>query len=185
MRERRECKMQNFLSFLMGLIIFQNFEFFWSRENPKHNKFRTFFFVRVETLTSEWYGHLFFWNHFIIYQNCTFKGQLCLAGYAQSSVPGELSLNSKFDIVEYRYEICVQPTFRTYTGRLIRHTWYLVTNISLKTNTLVQNISSNYRILNLLIQVKCKRIKTECSAMRHHAKKNWYIKCIMENFPIK
>ena len=58
--------------------------------NPKHNKFRTFFFVRVETLTSEWYGHLFFWNHFIIYQNCTFKGQLCLAGYAQSSVPEEL-----------------------------------------------------------------------------------------------
>ena len=55
MRERRDCKMQNFLSFLMGLIIFQNFEiFFWARGNP-------------------------------------FEGQLCLAGYAQSSVPGELS----------------------------------------------------------------------------------------------
>ena len=29
--------------------------------------------------------------HFIIYQKCSFKGQLSLAGYAQSSVPGELS----------------------------------------------------------------------------------------------
>ena len=32
-----------------------------------------------------------FANHFIIYQKCPFKGQLCLAGYAQSSVPGELN----------------------------------------------------------------------------------------------
>ena len=29
--------------------------------------------------------------HFIIYQKCPFNGQLSLAGYAQSSVPGELS----------------------------------------------------------------------------------------------
>ena len=31
-----------------------------------------------------------FANHFIIYQKCPFKGQLSLAGYAQSSVPWEL-----------------------------------------------------------------------------------------------
>ena len=49
----------------MGLIIFQSFEdFFWARGNPKHNKFLTFFFVRVEFLTSEWYGDLFFWKSF-------------------------------------------------------------------------------------------------------------------------
>ena len=29
--------------------------------------------------------------HFIIYQKCPFKGQLFLAGYAQSSVPGKLN----------------------------------------------------------------------------------------------
>ena len=29
--------------------------------------------------------------HFIIYQKCPFKGQLSLAGHAQSSVPWELS----------------------------------------------------------------------------------------------
>ena len=33
----------------------------------------------------------FFGNHFINYQNCPFKGQLCLAGYAQSSLPWALS----------------------------------------------------------------------------------------------
>ena len=60
MRERRECKMQNFISFLMVLICFENF------------------------------GN-FSWGNFIIYQTCPFKGQLSLAGYAQSSVPGELN----------------------------------------------------------------------------------------------
>ena len=34
----------------------------------------------------------FFRVRFIICQKCPFKGQLSLAGYAQSSVPGELSL---------------------------------------------------------------------------------------------
>jgi len=33
----------------------------------------------------------FFSGKFIIYQKCHFKEQLSLAGYARSSVPGELS----------------------------------------------------------------------------------------------
>ena len=60
MRVSRECKMQNFISFLMVLICFENF------------------------------GN-FSWGNFINYQKCPFKGQLSLAGYAQSSVPGELN----------------------------------------------------------------------------------------------
>ena len=35
-----------------------------------------------------------FGNHFIIYQKWHFKGQSCLAGYAHSSMPGELSSES-------------------------------------------------------------------------------------------
>ena len=31
-----------------------------------------------------------FRNHFIIYQNYPFKGQLCMADYAPKTVPGEL-----------------------------------------------------------------------------------------------
>ena len=62
MREMRECKMQNFISFLMVLIFLENFEFF-SRAR------------------------------FMIYQKCSLKGQLSLAGYAQSSVPGELTIS--------------------------------------------------------------------------------------------
>ena len=63
-----------------------------ARENPKHDKFGNFFFGRMETLTMELYMVIFlFGNPFIIYQNCLFKRQLCLAGYAQSSVPGELT----------------------------------------------------------------------------------------------
>ena len=54
--------MQNFISFLMVLIFFENFEKF----------------LRVR---------------FIIYQKCPFKGQLSLAGYAQSSVSEELSVS--------------------------------------------------------------------------------------------
>ena len=58
MRERRECKMQNFISFFMALIFFQNFQNF-SLGNITPSKM-------------------------------SFKGQLSQAGYAQSSVPGEL-----------------------------------------------------------------------------------------------
>ena len=59
MTKRRECEMQNFISFLMDIIFFESFENFHGA-------------------------------HFIIYQKCPLKGQLSLAGYAQSSVPGEL-----------------------------------------------------------------------------------------------
>ena len=72
MRERQECEMQNFISFLMVLMIFENFEHFSLRG--------------VETLTL--HGNLFISKLF--YQNCSFKGQLSLAGYALSSVSGEL-----------------------------------------------------------------------------------------------
>ena len=66
MRERRECKMQNFISFLLVLICFENFGNF-----------------------SE--------GTVINYQKCPFKGQLSLASYAQSSVPGKLNRKvSKF-----------------------------------------------------------------------------------------
>ena len=60
MRERRECKMQNFISFLMVLIVFENFE------NCS-------------------------WGSFYHLSICFFKGQLSLVGYAEGSVPGELS----------------------------------------------------------------------------------------------
>ena len=40
---------------------------------------------------------------FIIYQTCPFKGQLSLAGYVQSSVPGELS-GSKIRVFGRRFE---------------------------------------------------------------------------------
>ena len=61
--------------------------------------FWKFFFGRVETqtLTFKWYMVIYnkklkLGNHFIIYQNCRFNRHLCLAGFAQSSVPGELKL---------------------------------------------------------------------------------------------
>ena len=64
MRDGRECKMQNFISFLMVLIIF----------------------LRVR---------------FIIYERCPFKGQLSLAGYAESSIPEKLRTN--YSICEISY----------------------------------------------------------------------------------
>ena len=51
-------------------------------------KFWIFFFWRIETLIIK--------NpYFIIYQNCCFNRQLCLADYAQSSVPRELNILEK------------------------------------------------------------------------------------------
>ena len=44
-------------------------------------------------LTIEWslIRKLKFENNFIMFQNCPFKEELCLDGYTQSSVPGEIS----------------------------------------------------------------------------------------------
>ena len=60
MRERRERKMQNFISFLMAIIIFENFQ--------------NFSLGIIKSLSK-----------------CPFEGQSSLVGYAQSSVPGELT----------------------------------------------------------------------------------------------
>ena len=46
--------MQNFISFLMVLIFFENFEkkiFIARRANPNYNKFSTLFLGDVDTLT--------------------------------------------------------------------------------------------------------------------------------------
>ena len=86
MSERRECKMQNFISFPIASIIFENF---WARGNPN---FRMIHYRKLIKLKFE--------NHFIIYQNCPFKAQFCLAGYAQKSVPGELNYLRVFSFCE-------------------------------------------------------------------------------------
>ena len=52
--ERRECKMQNFISFLIVLIVFENFEkfcFIVRRANPNYNKFEHFSWGGVDTQT--------------------------------------------------------------------------------------------------------------------------------------
>ena len=63
--------MQNFISFLMALIIFKNF----------------------------------LWESLHHYQKCPFKGQLSLAGYAQSSVPGELNLCLNLNLLDLNLEV--------------------------------------------------------------------------------
>ena len=59
--------MQNLISFLMVIIIFENLENFSLALTIKNQK-------------------------------CPLKGQLCLAGYAQSSVPGELTHLTTFRV---------------------------------------------------------------------------------------
>ena len=91
MKKSRECKMQNFIAFLIMLLIFENFEnFLWARGNPKHNKLS-----RGNPNFRMIHGDLFIWKSFHHSSEMSFQGTfvaqlLFLAGYAQSSLPGEL-----------------------------------------------------------------------------------------------
>ena len=94
----RGCKMQDFISFLVVVIFFENF----ACKPLTVPNFEHFSLGDVDTLTIKiqklkFFGrmrgplNLKFANHFIIYQKLPFEGDvLGLAGYTQSSGPGEL-----------------------------------------------------------------------------------------------
>ena len=133
MRVRRECKMQNFISFLLVLIIFEisKKKFFIPRHvNPNYNKFGAFIFGRRghrnhEYLKTQFFGRmraLWNWNLQIILsfiENVPSRDELCLAGYTQSSVPGELK---HFFLIRNRFNARSQ-LFPCNKGKIMFKSW--------------------------------------------------------------
>ena len=104
----------------------------------------------VETLVLEWYMMIYtqkieIWKS--SYQNCRFNRQVCLVGYAQCSVPEELSNNHQ--MIRNMHGIC---DFKFHNSLLIRSpVWTDEITIAYTANKVTsENIRWNILYIELL-----------------------------------